>query len=56
MRQLHPVFNVIKLSAALEDLILERKPQALPPPIVVDREEEWEVEEILNSRWHQKRF
>jgi len=29
MRQLHPVFNVIKLSATLEDLILGRKPQAL---------------------------
>jgi len=28
MRQLHPVFNIIKLSAALEDLILGRKPQA----------------------------
>ena len=56
MRQLHPVFNVIKLSAALEDLILERKPQAPPPPIVIDRKKEWEVEEILNSRWHQKRF
>ena len=56
MRQLHPVFNVVKLSAAPEDLILGRKPQALPPPIVVDREEEWEVEEILNSCWHQRRF
>ena len=38
MRQLHPVFNVIKLSAAPEDLILGRKPQAPPPPIVVNRE------------------
>jgi len=56
MRQLHPVFNVVKLSAAPEDLILGRKPQALPPPIVVDREEEWEVEEILDSRWHRRRF
>jgi len=56
MRQLHPVFNVIKLSAAPEDLILGRKPQAPPPPIVVNREEEWEVEEILNSRWHWRRF
>jgi len=27
-----------------------------PLPIVVDREAEWEVEEILNSRWHQRRF
>jgi len=56
MRQLHPVFNVVKLSAALEDPILGRKPQALLPPIVVDGEEEWEVEEILDSRWHQRRF
>jgi len=56
MRQLHPVFNVVKLSATLEDPILGRKPQALPPPIVIDGEEEWEVEEILDSRWHQKRF
>jgi len=56
MRQLHPVFNVIKLSATSEDPILGRKLQAPPPPIVVDREEEWEVEEILNSRWHWRRF
>jgi len=56
MRQLHPVFNVMKLSAALEDLILGRKPQAPPPPIVVDGEEEWEVEEILDSHWHWRKF
>jgi len=55
MRQLHPVFNVVKLFAALENLILGRKPQAPPPPIV-NREEEWEVEEILDSRWHWRRF
>jgi len=29
MRKLHLVFNVVKLSTALEDLIPERKPQAL---------------------------
>jgi len=40
MRQLHPVFNIIKMSAALEDPILERKLQALPPPIIVDGKEE----------------
>jgi len=40
MRQLYPVFNVVKLSTALEDPILERKLQAPPPPIIVDREEE----------------
>jgi len=53
---LHPVFNIVKLSAAPEDPILGRKLQALPPPIIVDKEEEWEVEEILNSRWHWRRF
>jgi len=56
MRQLHPVFNMVKLSTALEDLILGRKLQALPPPIVVDREPEWEVKEILDSCWHWRRF
>jgi len=56
MRQLHPVFNVVKLSATPEDLILGRKPQAPSPPIVVNGEEEWGVEEILNSCWHWRRF
>jgi len=40
MRQLHPVFNVVKLFAAPEDPILGRKPQTLPPPIIIDGEEE----------------
>jgi len=56
MRQLHPVFNAIKLSTAPEDPILRRKLQALPPLIIINGEEEWEVEEILNSRWYQRRF
>jgi len=50
------VFNVVKLSAAPNDPIPGRKPQALPPPIVVDGEPEWEVEEVLDSRWHRRRF
>ena len=40
VRQLYPVFNVVKLSATLEDPILGRKLQALLPPIVVDGKEE----------------
>jgi len=40
MRQLHLVFNVIKLSTTPEDPIPGRKPQALLLPIVVDGEEE----------------
>jgi len=38
LRQLHLVFNVIKLSATLDDLIPGRKPQAPPPPIVINGE------------------
>jgi len=56
LRQLHPVFNVVKLSAVLDDPIPGRKPRAPPPPIVVDGEPEWKVEEVLDSRWHQRRF
>jgi len=56
LRKLHLVFNVVKLSATLNDPIPGRKLLALPPPIVVDRELEWEVEEVLDSRWHWRRF
>jgi len=56
LRQLHPVFNMVKLSTALDDPIPGREPRAPPPPIVIDRELEWEVEEVLDSRWHQRRF
>jgi len=56
IRQLYPVFNMVKLSAALEDLIPGRKPQALLLPIIIDGEPEWEVEEILDSHCHWRRF
>jgi len=56
LRQLHPVFNMVKLSAALDNPIPGRKLQALPPPIVINGEPEWEVEEVLDSHWHQRRF
>jgi len=56
MRQLHPVFNVIKLFATPEDPIPGRKPQALLLSIVINGEEEWEVKEILDSHWHWRRF
>ena len=44
------VFNVIKLSPALEDPIPGQHP--LPPllPEIIDREEEWVMEEILDSK------
>jgi len=52
MKQLHPVFNVVKLTPAPDDPITERKTEDHLPPIVIDGEAEWEVEKILDSRWH----
>jgi len=56
MKQLHPMFNMVKLTPAPDDLITGRKTEDHPPPIVIDGEAEWEVEEILNSHWHRRRF
>jgi len=56
MKQLHPVFNVVKLTLALDDPIPGWKTADHPPPIIIDGEAEWEVEEILNSCWHRRRF
>jgi len=56
MKQLYLVFNVLKLTPALDDPIPGRKTEGHPPPIVINREPEWEVEEILDSHWHWRRF
>jgi len=49
MSRLHPVFNVVKLSLTPLDPIPGRRTS--PPPFleIVDGEEEWVVEEILDS-------
>jgi len=56
MKQLHPVFNVVKFTPGLDDPIPGRKLTDYPLPIIIDGELEWEVEEIINSRWHRRRF
>ena len=49
MKQLYPVFNVVKLTLAPEDPITGRRMEDHPLSIVIDGEAEWEVEEILDS-------
>src|ERR1700678_3658200 len=49
MSRLHPVFNVVKLTAAPLDPIVGHHPKPPPPPEIVNEEEEWIVEEILDS-------
>ena len=56
MKQLHLVFNVVKLTLAPDNPITGWKIEDYPLPIVIDREVEWEVEEILDSHWHWRRF
>ena len=56
MKQLHPVFNMVKLTPAPDDPIAGWKTEDHLPPIVINGEAEWEVEEILDSHWHQRRF
>ena len=56
MGRLHPVFNVVKLTPAPADPIPGRHPKPPPPPELVDGEEEYEVEEILDSKMFRGRL
>jgi hypothetical protein len=56
LKQLHPVFPVIKLTPAPDDPIPGRRPHPPPPPVLIEGEPEWEVEEILNSRMFRGRL
>ena len=56
IRQLYPIFNVVKLSITLENLIPDHKLEEHSLPILINEEEEWKVEEILNSHWYQRQF
>jgi hypothetical protein len=52
MSRLHPVFNVVKLTPAPIDPIEGQHPHPPPSPEIkiIDGEEEWVVEEILDSK------
>ena len=50
LSRLHPVFNVVKLTPAPPDPIPGRRPKPPPPPELIDGEEEWIVEEILDTK------
>jgi hypothetical protein len=50
MSRIHPVFNVVELTPAPDDPITGRCTAPPPPPEIDDGEEEWVVEEILDSK------
>src|SRR3979490_2612165 len=49
MSHLHPVFNVVKLIPAPEDPIPNGRAEHPPPPELVDGEEHYVVEKVLDS-------
>jgi len=56
IKKLYSIFNIVKLFATPDNLISRRKPRPLPLPVIINREEEWEVEDILDSHWHRRIF
>ncbi|GLB45801.1 putative chromatin organization modifier domain containing protein [Lyophyllum shimeji] len=50
MSHLHPVFNAVKLRLAPPDPIPGRRTRPPPPPTLIDNEEWFNVEDILDSR------
>ena len=50
MSRIHPVFHVVKLTPAVTDPIIGRRARPPPAPTIVNGEEHFEVEEILDSR------
>ena len=52
MKVIHPVFNVSLLKPFMEPAFNSQIKPPPPPPVLVDSEEEYEVDEILNSHLH----
>ncbi|KAL5520683.1 hypothetical protein ACEPAF_2684 [Sanghuangporus sanghuang] len=51
-KKVHPVFNEILLKPAIQPSFESQKKPPSPPPVIIDEQEEYEVEEILDSRLH----
>ncbi|GLB34668.1 putative retrotransposable element tf2 155 kda protein type 1-like [Lyophyllum shimeji] len=56
MSRLHPVFNAVKLRLAPPDPIPGRRARLPPPPTLIDDEEWFDVEDILDSRFFRRKL
>ena len=55
-QKVHPVFNEVLLSLYKSLAFPSQEIQTLPPPILVDDTLEYEVEEILNSKFYRRKL
>ena len=55
MSRIHPVFNEVLLSPYHPPIFDSQPHITNPEPIIVDKEPEWEVEEIISSRFNRRR-
>lgn len=54
--KIHPVFHVSLLEPCDSNPLPGQQQPTEPPALVVNGEEEWEVERILDSRWYYRKF
>jgi len=54
--KLHPVFHISLLEPTTSTEPIPGHQQPPPPPVIVNEQQEWEVEEILDSRRHRNRL
>jgi transposase InsO family protein len=54
--KLHPVFHISLLEPTTTTEPIPGHQQPPPPPVIVDEHQEWEVEEILDSRRHRNQL
>src|SRR6266487_6115163 len=54
--KIHPVFNESLLTPYIPPHFPNQQPPQPPPPEIVDGSEEYEVKEILDSRFHRKQL
>jgi len=54
--RLHHVFNIIKLTTISKNLIPSIHSYSLSDLIIIDKEEELEVEKVLDSCWHYQKY
>ena len=50
--KIHPVFHISLLEPCNSDPLPGQVQAKNPPPIIVDKNNKWEIKEILNSRMH----